>query len=433
VLAAGGVALVLGAGAMATPGATAAPAPAAPKLAAHHRAVPAALPPASAGASAAAMAGRIAGDTSWARASGRPAAPAVAGSTVVLTGHGDGNGVGLGQYGAFGYASVSHETWKPIVEHFYAGTYLVPVSAATEATAVKVNLSELDTAPTTPIQVATAGAELYVNGSRRGARDVVTHVDLPKTVTVSRGDIEVDLPGVGWRAYQGSLQVQSDGQTWNVVPLEDYVAGVVPSESIASWGSEGGEAALQAQAVASRSYALAYIAAAGRICDVSVCQVYGGDAAYQPDPSYTIAAATSTAGYVMCTVRDATCPPADIALTQFGASTGGWTKPAPPFVAEVDTGDAVAGNPFHTWVSGGYCPTTFSTSTVIADTGAGMSSLTGAKVTQRNGDGDFGGRALEVELTGRTAGGAEITYSLSGDAFAADLHLCSDWFAFEAS
>ena len=66
-----------------------------------------------------------------------------------------------------------------------------------------------------------------------------------------------------WRAFGGSESyvemIRLRHRRGSVVhPLESYVRGVVPAESPASWGVNG-EAALQAQAVAARSYGLAYL------------------------------------------------------------------------------------------------------------------------------------------------------------------------------
>ena len=42
------------------------------------------------------------------------------------------------------------------------------------------------------------------------------------------------------------------------------------------WANTGGEAALEAQAVAARSVAVALVVHQGRICDTTQCQVYKG-------------------------------------------------------------------------------------------------------------------------------------------------------------
>jgi stage II sporulation protein D len=66
----------------------------------------------------------------------------------------------------------------------------------------------------------------------------------------------------GGRRYRGRLEFfagQSGGLVvLNVLPLEDYLCGVVPSEMPADWPAE----ALKAQAIAARSYALTRMAAA---------------------------------------------------------------------------------------------------------------------------------------------------------------------------
>ncbi|HLH47622.1 MAG TPA: SpoIID/LytB domain-containing protein, partial [Acidimicrobiales bacterium] len=199
------------------------------------------------------------------RASAQPRTPS---SSVVLQGHGAGNGVGLGQWGAYGYGTMDHDSWQWIVEHFYTGTSLEPVSTSVDGESIDVDLSELDTAGSTKLQANRSNAELIVNGVKEGRDYTVTHDGKETTVKTTAGDIEVSLPGIGWRRYFGYVEVQPSGHTWNVVPLEEYLQGVIPAESPASWGSaSGGEAALQAQAVAARAYALAYVQADGDICD----------------------------------------------------------------------------------------------------------------------------------------------------------------------
>ncbi len=372
------------------------------------------------------------------RASAPPAPVPAPAPVLRLAGHGAGDGVGLGQYGAFGYATALHASWQWIIGHYYAGAYLEPLAAAVAHQLVDVELLELNGAAVTLVRAA-PGAGVAING--RLVRGTTVRVGHPPgravDVTASSGDLQVDLPGVGWRAYQGMIQVQPDGSTWNVLPLEEYVSGVVPAESIASWGAAAGgagEAALQAQAVAARSYALASIAARGWICDTPLCQNYLGDPADQGlgwSLPYVLTAVSSTAGEVVCTSNADPCPLAAVAVAQYGASTGGWTQgvnsQGETFSAVPDAGDAVAGNPFHTWVVGDGCPTVVPAATVGADFGVGT--VVGARVISRNGDGAYGGRAVEVELIGRQ-GVSTQTVTVSGPLFAATLGLCSDWFAF---
>ncbi len=82
-------------------------------------------------------------------------------------------------------------------------------------------------------------------------------------------------------AYYGGLEIKKDYPTninitvqgYGTVDLETYVKRIY--EMPGSWGDEGGFEALKAQAVAARSYALAYTNnGAGSICASESCQVY---------------------------------------------------------------------------------------------------------------------------------------------------------------
>ncbi len=104
--------------------------------------------------------------------------------------------------------------------------------------------------------------------------------------------------GVLGTAYRGSLTFALEGtklEVVNTLPLEQYLYGVVPSEMPASWA----QAALEAQAVASRTYALYQMqhAAPGSLFDVygsTLSQAYGGYAAEQPSSSAAVDATANT-------------------------------------------------------------------------------------------------------------------------------------------
>src|SRR5262249_39119712 len=104
-------------------------------------------------------------------------------------------------------------------------------------------------------------------------------------------------PLVFKKAYRGSFTVSSDGQKLTLVdtvPLDQYLSGVVPSEMPWSWAPE----ALESQAVAARSYAIAKRQATGPF-DVypdTRDQVYGGVAAEHLE---TTAAVKATSGQVL--------------------------------------------------------------------------------------------------------------------------------------
>lgn len=106
---------------------------------------------------------------------------------------------------------------------------------------------------------------------------------------------------VGGHAYRGELEVFArDGLVTvvNVVPLEDYLLGVVPREMPAGFPAE----ALKAQAVAARTYALhtvasgAYAALGYDLVPTTDCQVYGGVDAEQAS---TTVAVEATSGEVI--------------------------------------------------------------------------------------------------------------------------------------
>jgi stage II sporulation protein D len=105
--------------------------------------------------------------------------------------------------------------------------------------------------------------------------------------------------GVRWdgRAYRGTLRmIAADGalRIVNVLDLESYLRGVVPSEMQASWPLE----ALKAQAVAARTYTLLHVDPAGDydVCATIDCQVYRGRSVEHAASDAAIAA---TAGEVL--------------------------------------------------------------------------------------------------------------------------------------
>lgn len=85
------------------------------------------------------------------------------------------------------------------------------------------------------------------------------------------------------RRYRGSVELLARGErvrVVNVLPLDDYLRGVVPAEMHASWPLE----ALKAQAIAARTYTLASLdpRADWDICATIDCQVYRGRDAENP-------------------------------------------------------------------------------------------------------------------------------------------------------
>ena len=187
-----------------------------------------------------------------------------------------------------------------------------------------------------------------------------------------------------------------------------------------------------AQAVAARSYGLAEgYSTYAKSCDTTACQVYAGRAFQANDGSYqdlegttefasSDQAVSATAGEVRVFAAGSGGPAGTVALTEFSSSTGGYTAGG-AFPAVTDDGDSVAENPNHTWTA------TVSTSDIESAFGAAMGALQAVQVTGRNGLGDLGGRVTSMSLVF-----AAGTVETSGDRFAAELGLRSDWFTVTA-
>jgi SpoIID/LytB domain protein len=238
--------------------------------------------------------------------------------------------------------------------------------------------------------------------------------------------VGVCRPDGSVRSYRGAIQVvngsEGENRTVNRVPVDQYLRGVVPRESPASWGSAAGGAgmhALRAQAVAARTYGLAerrYTYAG--TCDTDACQVYGGAATRAGGPGDALAvledartdtAIADTAGVVRH-AGDGT-----LAYTQFNSSSGGFTSGA-NFPVVADVGDGVAANPWNRW-------TLTRARTDVEAAFPAVGSVTNIDVTRRNGIGEWGGRVLAITVRG-TAG----AQSMTGQQFATALGLPSAWF-----
>lgn len=331
---------------------------------------------------------------------------------LTIVGHGWGHGRGMGQYGAEGYA-LDGWNYQQILAHYYGGTTLTTFSPVN----ISVNLLELYGANSVTVS-APPGSTLVVDGAPTNLSSTTLKRSSSDQSVAASGGADLVVAGP-WsdgatRTFAGSIVVKAGSpDVLNVVPLESYVAGVVPYESPASWSL----AALQAQAVAARSYALAYSAGGTKpICDTTSCQVYGG--VYTGwDSANSDQAASSTAYQVLDCGSDSACgAPSQVAFTEFSSSTGGYTAGG-AFPAVVDAGDATPSNPNHDW---SVSVATSQVEQAFPSVGA----LESINVTQRNGLGDLGGRVLQMQLTG-SAG----TLTITGDQFEWGLGLNSNWFA----
>ena len=366
-------------------------------------------------------------------------------STVALQGHGWGHGRGLGQWGSFGYAADRGWTHVQILDHYYGGTTSgtqgdiemsvqltkfsgVDLVANSESGLVFVPKARPEGQNAARVhRVGTNSFEVYGAGTCAGPWTLIGTVEGPVTLTSNAAPGTTDHgqllrtcePDGPQRWVRGTLDaVESGGsiQTVNRLPIEQYLRGVVPRESPASWGSQGGMAALRAQAVAARAYATAENRSSlWKTCDTVACQVYGGvkiisgSTVTQLEQPNTDTAIAETAGVVRRSGGGG------VARTEFSSSTGGWTAGG-AFPAVLDEGDATSGNPNHNW----------SASVPVADIEAAYPSigtLQSVDITERNGLGDFGGRVLSMVLRG-SAGSQNLT----GDQFRSRFALKSNWF-----
>jgi stage II sporulation protein D len=286
---------------------------------------------------------------------GQAIAPAAAqaGETWIVKGHGFGHGVGMSQYGAYGYAKHG-KGYRFILDHYYRGTKLGMLEGP-RIVRVLVGISRGG--------VGFSGASSACGRRLDSGREYEAHrgggrvklrtgggrllADCGRKLRAAGGG-RIEIAGTG--AYRGALEVvptDSDAASLNVVnavPVDQYVKGVIPNESPASWP----QAALRAQAIAARSYALS-VQVTGNgfdLYDTVSSQVYDG---LESETAATNEAADATRGEVLVYGGE-------IAEAFFSACSGGHTEsiqnvffgPSVPYLVGVnDPYDHFC--PLHTW------------------------------------------------------------------------------------
>jgi len=378
---------------------------------------------------------------------------AVSDAVISVHGHGYGHGRGLGQWGAYGYAKQGW-TAEQIVLHYYHGVSIENRANDT----IRARLDSEDTVDTV-VSADSGGAGFTVTaGGQRLASSGVGCVNA-RAASLGGGDYRVECQPLfnDWStvrdrvtgpvvfhanaassdSYADNLQVVlPDGTHWvrgdvsavfngvrhttvNSLPLEQYLRSTIAMEMSPSWGSSGGMEALKAQAIAARSYTLAskavHAADSYDVCN-STCESYAGRKvdAKQIEYAATDAAVSATAG------RTLGWNGAPI-LAEYSASSGGYTAAGPssqPYLASVvDDGDAVAGNPNHSWTA------TIPNAAVEAKYPS-VGTLQSIEITGRNGLGDLGGRVTSLVLHGSSG-----SQTIGGKTFREAFGLESDWFA----
>jgi stage II sporulation protein D len=283
-----------------------------------------------------------------------------ASSSFTIRGAGFGHGIGLSQYGAYGYAAHGAD-WKAIVLHYYTGTKLGNVAGRTIRVlmqsgkssvwfsgATKAGAKNLD--PGASYQIVRRGLDqVDVRNARK--KKVATFTS-PLTISSSSGSVILQgraLNGLTNGRYRGTLEVRPGlfgGLTAvNALPLDDYIRGVVVGEVPTSWPL----AALEAQSVVARSYSLV-TDAGGTIFDQypdTRSQMYYGMSRETPGTNQAV---DSTAGQVVMYGNA-------VASTYYFSTSGGRTEnienswpgsSAVPYLRSVD--DPYDGSsPYHRW------------------------------------------------------------------------------------
>jgi stage II sporulation protein D len=346
------------------------------------------------------------------------AGTARAGTSLIVTGHGWGHGVGMSQWGAYGYALHGWK-YRRILGHYYPGTAMGHVGEVHVRVLLAQGASSVTVGCAAPM-VVTDGRRLtrklpagtYGVGSRlvfpvrkHGAGFSFGHV-----AELSCASAPLTFDG---RQYDGTLVFRSRPGGVSVVnglPLDTYLRGVVPSESPSRWPL----AALEAQAVAARSYAVAQLKPSSwyDLVPTTTDQVYGGVAAERPRSDHAVYA---TLGQVLTW-------DGQVARTYYSSSSGGrtessqdaWPGSAPiPYLRSVpDPYDTYS--PHHDWG-----PYDFSSTRLGARLGLGSA----VESVQVQRDDSLRADAVMFHL----ASGAAVTRSASR--VARQLHLLSTWFS----
>src|SRR5919202_4844529 len=175
-----------------------------------------------------AVAATVAGSTA-----ARRIAPAGPNATFVITGHGWGHGVGMSQYGAYGFAQHGFNYAK-IITHYFPGTQLGPAPLARVRVLLKAGAATLKIGSVDDFTVRDATGETHdvVAGTYTLTKALKLKVDdatnaraLPGPLLFQPGASPLTLT----KRYRGAIQVDVDNgklRAINVVGLEQYLYGV---------------------------------------------------------------------------------------------------------------------------------------------------------------------------------------------------------------
>ncbi len=360
---------------------------------------------------------------------GATAAAADAASILVIKGRGFGHGVGMSQYGAYGFAKAG-TPYPQILRHYYRGTHLSTLPTAPEVGV----LMATGRASVSVTQATRAGAvaldpaktyRAFGNGTggvvlKHGKKEIATAPG-PLRVDAGGGPVKLKGPsatGLTDGEYRGAIEVRPaavGGLTViNAIALEDYVRGVVAAESPSSWPTH----ALRAQAVAARTYALTTNAGSAddgytQYADTR-SQVYRG-----------VAAETApTDAAVRATTRQVVTYRGSLITTYFFSTSGGRTEnvensflgaePKPYLVSVRDPYDKAS--PKHTW----------SMRLTLAQAEGKLGGLVPGRLKGIR----VGRRGVSPRIVSATLVGSEGTTTISGPTLRTKLDLLDTWATF---
>lgn len=355
-----------------------------------------------------------------------PARSAVAGDPFVFSGSGYGHGLGMSQWGAFGLA---REGWtaEEILGHYYRDTQVGPttfeeplrVGLANGRASLRIEAVE------GPVTLTVGGGTTVVPAGETwtvragpGTFDLIPPAGgaitaIPSSpqepMVLAFDGARVRFPELGRTYARGQIEfglhlcaATCSVRAVLVIDVEEYLLGL--AEVPSSWP----EAALQAQVIAGRSYAIAKASVTQRRspCDCALYantydQVYAGyEKEAGTDGDRWVAAVEATAGLVVL-YED------EVAMTFYMSSSGGHTEdneavwggtPLPYIRGVCDPGDYVEENPSATWT------VTETADEVTAALSLGIGTVTGFEVIERG----VSGRIISVVVRG-DAGEATIS------------------------
>lgn len=341
-----------------------------------------------------------------------------------LKGAGWGHGIGMSQFGAYGYARHGY-SYRDILTHYYTGTRIERRTPTLVRVLLQANRSSVVFTGATRAGERPLKERSVYRATRSGPNVVLRSASGRRLETFAdvipvTGEETVRLLGKAGNGvtngyYRGELDVRTAAGSGlnaiNTLGIENYVQGVVPAESPPIWPLQ----ALAAQAVAARTYALA-TSVNGKGFDQypdTRSQVYRG---YNGETASTNNAVAATRGEVV-TYNGS------IVVTFFFSTSGGFTENVENVFAGSDPRPWLKGvedpydtaSPYHRWG-----PYTLSSRTLRARLGSYLKgSFRGIKVIKRG----VSPRVVRAQVKGSRG-----TVTVTGPQLRGRLGLRDSWF-----